>query len=90
MDNQNECDMPAHPNISEQLYARVDKKNKKMKKDEVTTHSHTSEADAPMDQLYAQVDKKKKKQKKCEMTIHPDADTAVNQLYAQVDKKKKV
>ena len=82
VDNQNESDMPAHPNTSEadttdQLYAQVDKKNKKAKKGEVATHSHTPEADAPMDQLYAQVDKKNK-QKKCEVTIHPDADTAVN------------
>ena len=94
VDNQNENDMPVHPNTSEadttdQLYALVDKKKAKKKKGEVTTHSHTPEANAPMDQLYAQVDKKKKRQKKCEVTIHPDADTAVNQLYAQVDKKKK-
>ena len=87
VDNQNESDMPAHPNTSEagttdQLYAQVDKKHKKAKKGEEATHS-----DAPMDQLYAQVGKKKKQ--KCEVTIHPDTDTAVNQLYAQVDKKKK-
>ena len=88
VDNHNESDMPAHPNISEAgtLYAQVDIKKKKTKKGEVATHSHTPEADAPMDQLYAQVDKKKKKQKKCEVTVHPDSDTAVN---AQVDKKKK-
>ena len=90
VDNQNESDMPAHPNTSEagttdQLYAQVDKKKVKKKKG---AHSNTLETDAPMDQLYAQVDKKKK-QKKCEVTIHPDADTAVNQLYAQVDKKKR-
>ena len=91
VDNQNESDMPAHPNTSEAgtLYAQVDKKKKKMKKVEVATQCHTPEADAPMDQLYAQVDKKKKEQKKCEVTAHPDADTAVNQLYFQVDKKKK-
>ena len=63
MDNLNESDMPIHPNTSkagttDQLYAQVDKKNKKMKKGEVATHSHTSEANAPTDQLYAQVDKK--------------------------------
>ena len=62
VDHQNESDMPAHPNTSEagikdQLYAQVDKKRKK---GEVATHSHTPEADVPMDQLYAQVDKKKK------------------------------
>ena len=89
VDNQNESDMPTHPNTSEagttdQLYAQVNKKE-----GEVATHSHTPETDAPIDQLYAQVDKKKKKQKKCGAIIHPDADTAVNQLYAQVDKKKK-
>ena len=88
MDNMNESDMPVHLNTSEagttdQLYAQVDKKNKKMKKDEVATHSHTPEADAPMDQLYAQVDKKKAK--KGEVVTNAPMD----HLYAQVDKKNK-
>ena len=86
--------VPTHSHTPEagttdQLYAQVDKKNKKRKKGEVATHSHTPEA-GTTDQLYAQVDKKKKK--KGEVATHshtPEADAPMDQLYAQVDKKKK-
>ena len=68
----------------DQLYARVDKKNKEKGED-------SSSPETAVDQLYAQVDKKKKGKKKAKEDEEPTSslETAVDQLYAQVNKKKK-
>ena len=95
VDDKKENYMPANPNLSQdgttdQLYAQVDKKNKK-KKGEVATHPHTPEADTAVDHFYAVLEDNREK-KKGEVATHPhtpETDAPMDQLYAQVDKKRK-
>ena len=84
-----------------QLYAQVDKKEKKKKStatemSTLATYSsldkegsgvHTQQVDTAMDQLYDQVDN----QNESDMPFHPKTSEAgtTDQLYAQVDKKNK-
>ena len=65
------------------LYDQVDKG----KKDEVTTHPHTPEADTAVDHSYAVLEDNREK-KKGEVSTHhhtPETDTAVDHFYAVLE-----
>ena len=85
----------------DQLYAQVDKKKGKKKKQHSQTSATPSSQAAdmapsePVDQVYAQVDKKQKRKKKTKEPANSQSTETVSsqppvmELYAQVDKKKK-
>ena len=97
VNDKKENGMSTHLNTSEsgttdQLYAQVDKKNKR-KKGEMATHprAHTPEADTAVDHFYAVLEDNREK-KKGEVATNPptpETDAPMDELYAQVDKKRK-
>ncbi len=66
-----------------EIYAQVDKKNKKKDKKK----SIPPQPCSPVDQLYAQVDKNEKKEKSTPQL--EESSSSIDQMYAQVDKTNK-
>ncbi len=67
----------------DEIYAQVDKKNKKKAKKK----SIPPQPCSPVEQLYTQVDKNKKKEKSTPQLEEPSS--SIDQMYAQVDKTNK-